>query len=88
MAKLERVVAYKVGDETITNRAEAKVAQVRQELTSMLGEASVKGGELLVSPLSEDDVAQWMLNNARTLSKLLNAYIKNKPAATEEPANE
>lgn len=82
--KLERTFVYTVNGSNYTNKSEALSAKAQYDLEGMLVEAT-DGTGLHVVP--EDYVAAvqtWMLNNAKTLRKLLDTYIKNSAVAAAE----
>lgn len=82
--KLERTFVYTVNGVNYTNKSEALSAKAQYDLEGMLVEAKDTDGMHVVPEEYVRDVQTWMLDNAKTLRKLLDTYIKNSAVAAAE----
>lgn len=73
--KLQKVTAYVVGGETLTNRAEARVAQARQNLNEILVDNCNFPADQIWGDF-EEDIIDWLLVNAKEVRDNLTAYLK------------
>ena len=82
--KLERTFVYTVNGSNYTNKSEALSAKAQYDLEGMLVEATNADGMHVVPEDYVAAVQTWMLNNAKTLRKLLDQYTKNSAVSAAE----
>ena len=82
--KMERIVAYRIGERTFTDKAEAKLYECGQRLVDLMDASPT------APVMAFEHVAEWMMREAAAINKITGTYLRYRASAnaavnTSEP---